>query len=295
MTRKDPEDLDRFLPDKAEIEAVLNRPVRQQRDIDPKLRARQQEINRHSSSPEILPPAPPSVRVYAEAELPEADAERATLPRAGRKVEIALPPKASEMPTQPSLKRIELDVPGVVNGVPQRGRLRISRRAVVLAVLLGLIPLAVLAVTGRGGPKGRENPGAASAVAATVVPSAAVPAAPSAAPTATASPAPVASEVPSAPPVTPTATASAAVPAPKGATVKQKPQPPHGDPYDTAPATPKAAPTSSPAPEVATVAPAVAPAPVPTVAPAAPPTVLTATPTPAKPGPAGGDHVIFGN
>src|ERR1700691_2242141 len=112
---------------------------------DPKLVARLKELNRLSSNPELLPPAPPSVAVY----VPPVEV-RAAGPqdrRAEPKVELDVPPAASEYPTQPSLKRLEgepdLPVPGVVTKTARRARERtpqapsrpITPRSAALALL----------------------------------------------------------------------------------------------------------------------------------------------------------------
>jgi len=223
MKPKDPpEDLDKYLPDRAAAEAVLNGPIPYNRNIDPKLRERQRELNRLSSEPEPLRPAPPSVTAYAEAEIREANPEHKTLPRIEPRVELAVPPAPSEMPTQPSLKRIEgePEVPGVVSGVPRRGLLGISWRGAALAVLTVFLPvLLVIVLMGREVRKAEHereaSVSAARPTAPSPAPSAPLPVAPTAAPKEVASPAPEPSEAPSAEPAVPAPKESAAMPVPK--------------------------------------------------------------------------------
>lgn len=253
--REPPQDLDKYRPDEATAEAVMNGPTEFKSKADPKLIARLKELNRLSSNPEILPAAPPSVATYVPPmDVPGASGDETTLPRGEPKVELALPPSRSESPTQPSLRRLEgePELPGVVKrparARPPHARPRpISLRGAVFAVLAVLAPvLVVIFVMGRAMRNPRPD-GAASALA-TSSPSAqtsALPAATvSAAPTVVNSAAPAPSVNPSA---KTSATTSAAVPGPTGAAPKPRPHVAPDDPYDAAPpatsapsATPKA-------------------------------------------------------
>ncbi len=292
MTRKTPDDLDRYLPDKATREAVLNGPTEFKSQADPKLVARLEELNRMSSEPEPLRPAPPSVTAYAEAEIREADPEHKTLPRMEPKVELAVPPAPSEMPTQPSLRRIEgePEVPGVEQRVARRGLLRVPFRTAALAVLSVFIPvLIVIVLMGRATRTG-ERAGAAPPMTA-IEPARIAPPVPvgsaATAPSSSASSAPATSAAPapsSTPNAAPNASSTPPAPAPMGARVKPRRRGAPNDPYDAPPAT-AASPTSPVAPAASppVAPPTASPHVVPTAAPSVAPLVAaTAQPT-AKP------------
>jgi hypothetical protein len=241
-TRKTPIDLSEYLPDEATARAMAEESVEYNKNVDPKLLARLEELKRRGSSPSLPRVAPASVSAYVPpTRIPQSL-------RADAKVEIAALPAPTEFPTQPSLRRLdgEPDVPGVVKG-PRWPR-PVSVRTATLAVLAVLAPVVlVILMMGRATREPDHNRGASTATGAASAAAAPVPSASaSTAPTAvlTAAPAPSAE---------PSATASAVLPAPTGAAPTQKPH--HvEDPYDAAPPVPPS--TTAPS---ATVAPTAAP------------------------------------
>ena len=292
-----PIDLSEYELDEATRKAVMAGPAPYNKDVDPELREKLARLKREGgSSPFLMRVAPPSVAAYVPpTELPSTGAANDS-GRAAPKVEVDVPSAASELPTQPSLKRLEgepdLPIPGLVKGAsrartqalqapPDAGKLRLS----ALAVLAVLVPLLVVIVV-MGRIMREQHAKDVAAAAATSTATLAMTAQPSAAPSAmataasTAPPAPPASAVPS---TGPTATASPAVPAPTGAATKRRPHGEPVDPYDAAPpatsapsATPPAAPSTTPSAQPAAV-------PATTAAPAAPkpqPTVSQPDPSP---------------
>jgi hypothetical protein len=234
--RSTPNDLDEFLPDEAAVKAVMDGPAKYNKNVDPKLLARLQELKLRTSAPEITPPAPPSVAVY----VPPTQVQPGAKPRDGA-AKVELPPAASEYPTQPSLKRLaeEPEVPGVARA---RGNARlvsgrpVSLKGAALAVLAVVAPLVVvISLLGRGthGEGRGETTSAATGSVPVRVPSAQPSAAASVAPAVTSSAAPA-------------VTASAAVPAAPAGTARQRPRAVVDDPYDAAPPRPSAAPTAEP-------------------------------------------------
>ncbi len=304
--RKPPEDLDKYRPDEATADAVMNDPidpVDYARRVDPKLIARLEELNRQSANPG---PAPPSVTAYVPpTPLAEASQDRTTLPRAVPKVELAVPPSRSESPTEPSLKRLEgePEVPGVVKGpsayapkerraAATKGGQRIPKRTAVLATLAfasaALVLVAMARIVRQAAPSeaasarmAMEPAAPVPSVAATV----ATAALPSAAPV-TSAPAPSA---PSSASAVPSASASAEPASPPAVGPhKTKPHATADDPYgdgampsprktaEPAPLPPPTPPPSS-APSAAAVVPQ-ATAPVPKPSSNRPPPVPTSGP-----------------
>ena len=240
-TRKTPINLSEYMPDEATARAMAEESVEYNKNVDPKLLARLEELRRNSS-PSLPRVAPPSDAAYVA---PTATpANNVTLPRVA-KVNV-VPLRESDRETQPSLKRLEGE-PELAGVERRRVPAPVSLRTAVLAVLAVLAPVVLVVVL-----MGREKrqPGGA----ATAVPSATA----TASTTATAEPSTVPAVVPTPPvpaqPVRPRAMAP-------------------DDPYD-------AAPPAATAPSVTaqpSAAPAVAPAP-PTPS-AAPPAVKSAAPT----------------
>lgn len=267
--RKSPPNLDELWPDDAAIEAVLNGPTEFKSKADPRLVARMEELNRLSSSPEILRVAPPSATAYVPPTELRADTKVA---RPEARVELALPSSRHESPTMPSLKRLEgePELPGVVQAPSPgaRGVLRVSARGAALTGLAVFCLLLVILLVGRTTTGRSERGGAASATAP--VPTATQSASPT--PTATAVPKTNPSSEP-APSVDssarPSPTASAAVPLHTGAALKHPPPRASEDPYD-----PPAMPAVTAPPHVTAAPPPVAPPPIapPAIAPSVPST-----------------------
>lgn len=244
-TRKTPIDLSEYLPDPETAKAMAQGPIEYNKNVDPKLRARLEELKSRGSSPSLPRVAPPSVAVYVPpTKVPEA-------PRADAKVEIAAPPAPSEFPTQPSLRRLEgePDLPGVVKGT--RWPRPVSLRTATLAVLAVLAPVVlVIVVMGRVTQNPDHNRGASTSAAA---PSAAASQVPSAGTSAAATAVVTAAPAPSATPSSTAPAAAAATAAPTGAAGRPRP---HAtapdDPYDAAPApVPTSAPNATSAPSAA--------------------------------------------
>lgn len=272
-------DLREYQPDEAAADAMAERPADYNKNVDPKLRARLDELRRAGSNPDIGRAAPPSEAAYVPpVEIKGADPDRATLPRTEAKVELSPPPGPRDYPTQPSLKRFEgePDLPGVVKlpSAPERGAApreraqRVSARTMVTAVLAVVLPvLMVIFLVGRVGREPERNgaPTSPPASATAAVPVATVPPPHTSEPRASASgPEPRASA--SGP--EPTATASTAVPAPTGAAPRPKPRGAVDDPYDAS--APSPAPSATAAPQVTAV---------PTAPPMAPPPPVPTAPT----------------
>jgi hypothetical protein len=246
-TRKTPIDLSEYLPDPETAKAMAQGPIEYNKNVDPKLRARLEELKRRGSSPSLPRVALPSVTVYVPpTEIPEA-------PRADAKVEIAVPPAPSEFPTQPSLRRLEgePDLPGVVKS--PRWASPVSVRTATLAVLAVLVPVVlVIIVMGRATQKPDLDRAASASTAASSATASPMP--PTVASTA---PAAVVTAAP-APSAEPSATPSAAPAAPTGAAHRPKPRATaHDDPYDAAP--PPLVPTSAPSATAASSAPPAVP------------------------------------
>ena len=202
-TRKTPIDLSEYLPDPETARAMAQEPIEYNKNVDPKLRARLEELRRNSS-PSLPRVAPPSDAAYvAPTALP---ANNVTLPRVA-KVNVA-PPRESDRETQPSLKRIEGE-PELAGVERRRVPAPVSLRTAVLAVLAVLAPV-VLVVVLMGREKGQY--GAAATGSTTVsAPVVSVSATAAVAPSVTATAVPSVTAAASAPPVAPTSTAAATV------------------------------------------------------------------------------------
>ena len=260
-TRKTPINLSEYMPDEATARAMAEESVEYNKNVDPKLLARLEELRRNSS-PSLPRVAPPSDAAYVA---PTATpANNVTLPRVA-KVNV-VPLRESDRETQPSLKRLEGE-PELAGVERRRVPAPVSLRTAVLAVLAVLAPVVLVVVL-----MGREKrqPGGA----ATAVPSATAKATATAVPSATATAVPSATATASTTATAEPSTVPAVVPTPP---VPAQPVRPRAmapdDPYD-------AAPPAATAPSVTaqpSAAPAVAPAP-PTPS-AAPPAVKSAAPT----------------
>ena len=264
-----PPDLDKYRPDEATAEKVMNGPLEYNRDIDPELRARHRALSRLSSNPGAAPPSE-AVEYVPPTELRAARTPARDEPR----VKVALPPSRNESPTQPSLRRIEgePEVPGVVRA-PSPGA-RGLPRPVVFVLLAVLIPvLAVFFFRGlvaRQPDPNREVPAASATVGE---PAAMLSAVTSSVP---AVQRPTPSEEPSAT-ASPRASASAspAGHAPIGVLPKHPPHAGTQEPHDAPPAPPNPVPTAAP---TETPRPAATPAPAPAATPGAAPVATTPTP-----------------
>ena len=238
-TRKTPINLSEYMPDEATARAMAEESVEYNKNVDPKLLARLEELRRNSS-PSLPRVAPPSDAAYVA---PTATpANNVTLPRVA-KVNV-VPLRESDRETQPSLKRLEGE-PELAGVERRRVPAPVSLRTAVLAVLAVLAPV-VLVVVLMGREKGQY--GAAATGSTTVsAPVVSVSATAAVAPSATATASVTATTVPSAVPA-----AVSAQPVKPRATATD-------DPYDAAPPTSAAPPATAP-PEATTQPSASAPA-----------------------------------
>jgi hypothetical protein len=235
MASKPPIDLSEYELDEAAVDAMIDKAAKYNKNVDPKLLARLQELKLRTSAPDLTPPAPPSVAVY----VPPTAVRPGAKPREGA-AKVELPPAASEYPTQPSLKRLasEPEVPGVAKARLVSAR-PVSWKGAALAVLAIVAPLVVvISLLGRCNQSGAHAETAAPTTAtgstSATMPLTAPPASASVAPAAAVSAVPAAS-----------ATASAAAPA--GSAPRPKPRGAMEDPYDAAPLpSTTAAPSSTP-------------------------------------------------
>jgi len=238
--RTTPTDLDQYLPDEASVAEFVAGPTAGNR-VDPAL---VEKLRRMGTNPNIMRVAPPSVTEYvAPTALPGAGSGERTARRAEAKVEVAVPLKATEFPTMPSLKRVqgEPEVPGVVKGQPREASKRTRGRTAVLIFAVVLLPLIlVILFRGRTMPQPAAAPTTTSPkVAPTLSP---VPTAPSA----------LVRTVPSAEPsslapIAPASAAAAPAPAPtlkpSGRVLKDRTAAPTaGGPATAAPIAPTAVP-----------------------------------------------------
>lgn len=272
-TPQKPIDISEYEPDEATADEMAERPAEYNKNVDPALRARLDELRRRGSSPSLPRIALPSVTAY----VPPTEIREAPRPEA--KVEVVLPPAVSEYPTQPSLRRLhgEPEVPGVVKGA--RGQRPISARAAALAVLAVLAPVVlVIVLMGRGTRKPERDsaPPAATGAAASASATVSVAASPLPPTAASSSPAAPVTATPASS-ATASTTATAVVPVPTGAAPKPRPKEAIDDPYDASVPAPPPSATAAPS---ASVVPAPVPAPstTPPAAKSAAPTAPTAAP-----------------